>query len=105
MKLEALPDDFVDALIAEEPAKKAIKQTCECGWKLDNGYCRNPDCEWDAQVEVFVCPHCGSCEDPEHCVWGVQCPECYAPPHQHCLDDRGAMTGLHQERWDYARRW
>lgn len=106
MKLEALTDDFIDSLVEDKPKfiRGAISLECECGWELDNGYCKNSDCSIDAPVEVFVCHHCGACEDPEHCVWGVQCPECCAPPHEHCLDDRGAKTGLHQERWNYAGR-
>ena len=79
VKIEALPDDFIDELFAE------------------------PKDESD-DVEMFVCPHCGTCEDPEHCVWGIQCPECCSPPHEHCLDPRGAKTGLHQARWDLAGR-
>jgi len=78
MKIEALSDDFIDDLLADD--------------KLD---------DWPDE-EVFVCPHCGSCKDPDHCVWGVQCPECFSPPHELCLDERGAKTGLHQARWDHA---
>lgn len=82
MKIEALPDDFIDELISGSQTPQAD--------------------EYDGP-KMQLCPHCGSCADPEHCVWGVQCPKCFAPPHQHCLDDRGALTGLHQERWDYAK--
>lgn len=78
MKIEALPDDLIDELLQEE--------------KSDNDYVYNGQ----------VCSHCGWCDDPDHCVWGVQCPECCAPPHEQCLDGRGGITGLHQERWNYA---
>lgn len=87
MKIEALDDDFIDSLVEDKPVFAT--------GVLDG-----------EEVETFFCPHCGNCEDPEHCVWGVQCPKCCAPQHEHCLDDRGALTGLHQERWDYAgRHW
>lgn len=85
-KIEALPDELIDELMA--PIKPVVA--------------RGVITDEDDGIEVFICEHCGSCEDPQHCVWGVQCPKCFAPPHEHCLDDRGALTGLHQERWDHA---
>lgn len=103
MKIEALSDDLIDDLLSATPVKAKLT-TCECGWELDNGYCRNPECEWDAVEDTVFCPHCGNCTDPEHCVWGIQCPICYSPPHAACLDERGGKTGLHQERWDLAGR-
>lgn len=103
MEIKALPDDFIeDLLTAPVTAKRTYSSTCECGSVLQNGYCRNPACKWDAVEETVFCPHCGNCQDPEHCVWAIQCPTCFAPQHEHCLDERGAKTGLHQERWDLA---
>jgi len=100
MKIEALPDDFIEELIAE-PQSVPVGLTCDCGWKLDNGYCRNPDCPWDAPVETFSCEWCGNCEDPEHCVWSVTCPVCSSLPKKLCMEGN-KLVGLHQERWDYA---
>ena len=52
--------------------------------------------------EMQLCQWCGWCEDPDHCVWSVQCPVCCAPQMQQCTASDGRITGLHQERWDYA---
>lgn len=54
------------------------------------------------EVEVELCEHCGACEDPKHCVWSVQCPECFAPPRQQCTAPNGGLTGLHEKRHKYA---
>jgi hypothetical protein len=77
VKIEELPEELLDELLDEDAADTT---------------------PYNGQV----CEHCGWCDDPSHCVWGVQCPKCYAPPREQCTDDRGGLTGLHQERWDYA---
>lgn len=101
MKLEALPDDFIDALIAEPPYKRTVNLICVCGSPLDMGYCRSPDCKWDAVEETFPCDWCGCCPDPKHCVWSVTCPICASPPKSHCKEGT-KLVGLHGERWSAA---
>jgi hypothetical protein len=52
---------------------------------------------------TYDCEHCGHCENPEHCVWSVQCPQCFAEPRQQCkIGSR--YVGLHEERWKMAAR-
>lgn len=108
--MKELPDDFIDALVAEpekkkhlpiikQPVGKVLDLVCVCGSKLEMGYCPNPECEWDAPEEVFDCEWCGCCPNPKHCVWSVQCPVCKSEAKKQCVE-RTKLVGLHQERWD-----
>jgi hypothetical protein len=107
--MKELPDDFIDALVAEPEVKRLValmsapSGECVCGSKLDNGYCPNPECEWDAPEEVFDCQWCGCCPNPEHCVWSVTCPLCNAVAKKHCVEG-SKLVGLHRERWSHAGR-
>lgn len=50
---------------------------------------------------MLDCPHCGSCADPDHCVWAIACPACGAGPGEQCRRP-GGLAPLHRERWDAA---
>ena len=53
------------------------------------------------QLELKECQHCGWCENPDKCVWGVICPICHAEPKEQCRTPTdGRITGLHAERWE-----
>lgn len=54
-------------------------------------------------VVTYPCPHCGHCEDPNRCVWGITCPRCGAGPREQCRHQNGGLKGLHPERWKEAR--
>jgi Zn finger protein HypA/HybF involved in hydrogenase expression len=56
-------------------------------------------------VELFHCNYCGSCIDPDTCVFGVSCPKCNAPERQLCREQSGSnrLVGLHEERWRLAK--
>lgn len=55
--------------------------------------------QWEGDSPAtYPCEYCGHCEDPEHCVYGVQCPKCYVLPRQQCLNPNGGLVGLHVER-------
>lgn len=97
--MEALPDEFIDALISEPVYRATVDLICECGSKLEMGYCLNPECKHDAPVEVFDCEWCGCCPDPARCVWSVTCPLCSALPSEMCHAG-SRLTGLHKERWE-----
>jgi hypothetical protein len=100
--MKELSVDFIDALVAKSPTIELLPSgECVCGSKLDNGYCLNPECEWDAPEDVFDCEWCGCCPDPEHCVWSVTCPICESLPKKHCVEGT-KLIGLHRERWEYA---
>lgn len=103
--MKEISDDLFDQLLAEpvrDIRSKVLPLVCDCGTKLNNGYCLNPECEWDAPEEVFDCEWCGCCPDPEHCVWSVTCPICQAIPKQHCKQGT-KIIGLHAERWEYGK--
>lgn len=74
---------------------------CDCGTRLDGGYCRNDDCDWDSSIETKLCTSCGNCVDPEHCVWSITCPVCGSPPKENCHEGT-KLVGLHEERWNHA---
>ena len=53
---------------------------------------------------TYPCNFCGHCETPNECAWSRECPVCSALAGKiseatYCRDGRGALTGLHQERW------
>lgn len=58
---------------------------------------------YDEPVNLLDCPHCGSCVDPDTCVWGIVCPKCNAGQSQLCRTTAGTLTGLHEERWRLAK--
>ena len=55
----------------------------------------------DEDVEMQECEHCGYCEEPDNCVYGVQCPECEALPKEQCKEGR-RLVGLHSARHKHA---
>lgn len=97
--MKSLPNDFVDALLSEQPrnVRKQVNLICTCGNALEMGYCTN----CDPVEEVKDCEWCGCCPNPDHCVWSVTCPICKAEPREQCVAQNG-FTGLHSERWEAA---
>lgn len=61
--------------------------------------------EEEDTVELHHCNFCGSCVDPDTCVFGIVCPKCDAPQKQLCRLERGSnkLVGLHEERWRAAK--
>lgn len=53
-------------------------------------------------VVLLDCIHCGSCVDPDTCVWSVVCPKCNSGPSQLCKEG-SRLVGLHEERWELAK--
>lgn len=100
MTFESLSSDAIDALLtATPPQRTSVNLTCECGTRLDNGYCRNEDCPHDRDDRVYVeCEWCGWCPDPDNCVWRHECPKCGAAPSTQCTR-QGGLDPLHSERW------
>lgn len=90
---------FIASLLQESSIQEAYEPTCECGSRLDNGYCRNPDCPVDSPIETYECPACGNCPTPDKCVASISCPVCSSGVGMLCLDLRGGYTGYHEERW------
>lgn len=99
--MKALSDNFIEALIADPVKYTPMELVCDCGSKLDNGSCLNPECEWDAPEETFPCKWCGCCSDPSKCVWSIICPICNSKPKEHCVEGT-KLVGLHPERWEVA---
>ncbi len=54
------------------------------------------------EVITYDCEHCGNCENPSQCVWGVQCPTCGADKSEQCCQGT-RLVGLHEDRWSYAK--
>lgn len=52
-------------------------------------------------VEMRDCEYCGNCEEPDNCVYGVQCPQCEALPREQCSEGR-RVVGLHEARHKHA---
>ena len=94
--------DALIQLLAEPEVVKVstFTHTCECGSRLENGYCRNEQCPRDWPGKTYGCDACGHCSTPGKCVVSIECPFCSVGISELCLDSRNSPTGYHEERWN-----
>lgn len=56
-------------------------------------------------VILLHCDYCGSCVDPDTCVFSIVCPKCNSPQRELCREREAGnkLVGLHEERWRAAK--
>lgn len=60
--------------------------------------------EEDDSTVLLSCNYCGSCTDPDTCVFGIVCPECNSPVKELCREPvSNKLVGLHEQRWRTAK--